>query len=437
MSFSEFPFRAPLFKAIEQAGFDAPTEVQQKAIPAILDGKDVMVSARTGSGKTAAFLLPMLQRMLEHDAPNTGTRALILAPTRELALQLQKVFEKLAAFTPIKCGLIIGGEPFKYQVATIRKNPEVLIATPGRLVEHIERNTPDLRDLEVLVLDEADRMLDLGFADDMQIIASAANDEKQTLLFSATFGHRGMKRIESLLQEPMAIGLDNHREGHDHIIQERILADDLRHKEKLLVALLEREEAQKTFVFCATRAQVQKISNLLNGTGLRVGFIHGEIPQSERKQVLNQFRDGKLQALVATDVAARGLDVDDVDLVINFTVAHNGDDHVHRVGRTGRAGKSGRAITLVDHTEWNLMESIVRYLKLKITTRKVKGLIGHYKGPQKKAKPKSKTKGKGPNNKGTKTKGKSTTRNPTKKPRPSTVSENGFAPLKRKKPSSD
>ena len=382
-----------LLKALEKLDFTEATAVQAQAIPATLAGKDLMVSAQTGSGKTAAFLLPILHRMLTHEAPNSGTRALILLPTRELALQTQQHFEQLATFTYIKSGLIIGGEAFKHQVATLRKNPEVLIATPGRLVEHIEKGTPDFKDLEVFVLDEADRMLDMGFAIDMYTIAESCNKQRQNLLFSATLKHKELGRISATFKDPKFIEVDSHRQQHSHITQQIILADNIKHKEKLVAALLTEEragedsgvkaQARKVFVFCNTRIQCQQLSNFLRYKKFKSNCIHGEIPQSERKQIMNQFRQGGIDVLVATDLAARGLDIDDVDLVINFNIAQSGDDHVHRVGRTGRAGQEGKAIVLVDGNEWNQMSSIERYLKIRFERRVVAGLKANYSGPKK------------------------------------------------------
>jgi len=342
-----------------------------------------MVSAKTGSGKTAAFLLPMLDRMLRIDLPRSGTRGLILLPTRELALQTVKTFEKLAKFTPIKCGIVIGGEAFKHQIASLRRNPEVIIATPGRLVEHLEKGSIDFDDLEFLVLDEADRMLDMGFSEDMNKIARSCKEQRQNLLFSATLNHRNFGRIESILDNPVSIEVDSFKEGHSQITQQMILADNDDHKIKVILALLEEEQAERVFVFCKTRAQCTAVGQHLAQTELKVGYLHGDIPQSDRKQVLNRFRDGKLQVLVATDVAARGLDVSDVDLVINYTVAHSGDDHVHRIGRTGRAGKQGKAVMLVDHIDWNKNSSIERYLKIRFEQRSMKGLKAVYSGPDK------------------------------------------------------
>ena len=378
----DLPLHKQLLKALEKLSFNEATTVQEKAIPPALAGKDLMVSAQTGSGKTATFLLPILEKMLSHGAPNSGTRALILLPTRELALQTKKHFEQLAAFTHIKCGLIIGGEAFKHQVATLRKNPEVLIATPGRLVEHIERGTTDFNDLEILVLDEADRMLDMGFAIAMYTIGESCNQQRQNLLFSATLNHKELGRIKETFKDPELIEVDSHRQQHEKITQQLILADDKKHKEALVSALLEEEKAHKVFIFCKTRQQCEQLSHVLRYKKFKANCIHGEIPQSERKQIMNQFRQGTVNILVATDLAARGLDIHDVDLVINFSIAQCGDDHVHRVGRTGRAGKEGKAITIIDSNEWNQMSSIERYLKIRFERRVLKGLKAKYTGPK-------------------------------------------------------
>ncbi len=371
-----------LIKGLDQLGFAEATAVQARAIPHALAGRDLMIAAKTGSGKTGAFVLPMLNRLLAVDAKETGTRALILLPTRELAVQTERAFTRFAAFTHIKCGLVIGGAAFKYQIAAMRRNPEVIIATPGRLVEHIGKGSAYLSDLEMLVLDEADRMLDMGFSEDMNIIAGASGADRQSLLFSATLEHRAMDRIRGILKDPVSIVVDHHREGHSHITQSKVLADDAAHKERLVRALIKVEAATRSIVFCNTREQCQRLGTTLKRKDVSAAFIHGEIPQSERKQVMSRFRDGKVGVLVATDVAARGLDIADVDLVINFTVAQSGDDHVHRVGRTGRAGKEGKAITLVDSTEWNLLAGIERYLKLRLEIAQVDGMVAAYAGPK-------------------------------------------------------
>lgn len=381
--FADLELHERLLKATDKLGYDQVTPVQLRTFPEARTGKDLVVSAKTGSGKTAAFVLPMLERFLKEDKPRAGTRGLILVPTRELALQIQKAFQALAGFTQIRCGVIIGGEAFKYQVSTIRRNPEVIIATPGRLVEHIEKNNIDFSDLEVLVLDEADRMLDMGFAEALHDISQSCAETRQNMLFSATFKHKAFSRVRAQLKDPVHIEVDSIQDSNENIRQQRVLADNDSHKEKLVAAIVEAEQCDKAFVFCNTRAQSQKVSNLLRSHKIRSEYIHGEISQSDRKQVLNRFRDNKIQVLVATDMAARGLDIEDVGLVINFNVPQSGDDHVHRIGRTGRASKQGLAITLVSAIEWDRMSSIERYLKVRFEKREVEGLISKYRGPKK------------------------------------------------------
>ena len=376
-----------LLRAIEALGYSELTEIQQLSIPAALEGKDILACAKTGSGKTAAFLLPILHRLLSIDAPNTATRALILVPTRELALQTQKGFEKLAQFTYLKSGLVIGGEAFKYQVAKLRKNPELLIATPGRLVEHLDKGSADLRDLECLVLDEADQMLKMGFSEDLTRIVDMANAKRQNYLFSATLKQKGMHRIQEWLQDPVQIDLDHTRHINDAISQQVIFADESKHKEKLTLAILEKSLREnpdgKIFIFCNTRSQCQQLGNFLKYKKFSAGIIHSEIAQSMRKQVMNNFRQSNTQILVATDVAARGLDIDNVDLVLNYSVSHTGDDHTHRVGRTGRAGKKGLAINLIEALEYNKFSSIERYLGFNAQRINIDGLEAKYQGPKK------------------------------------------------------
>jgi superfamily II DNA/RNA helicase len=426
-----------LFKALDKLGFSEATDVQAQAIPSVLEGKDLMVSAQTGSGKTAAFLLPILHKILEVPAPKSGTRALILLPTRELALQTQKHLQQLATFTYIKSGLIIGGEAFKHQVATLRRNPEVIIATPGRLVEHIEKGTQDFSDLEVLVLDEADRMLDMGFAQDMSTIARSCNPERQNLLFSATLSHIGLGAIRETFNHPQSIQVDSQKQDHANIRQQVILADDIKHKEKLVVALLEEEQASKVFVFCNTRVHCEQLSHVLRYKKFKSAYIHGDIGQNQRKQIMNQFRQGGLHVLVATDLAARGLDIDDVDLVINFAVAQSGDDHTHRVGRTGRAGKQGTAVSLITSNEWNQMSSIERYLKIRFERRIIKDLKAQYTGPKKlkksgKAAGSKKKKTAAEKTNAKKSKASAAKKSKTRRFKPSDGDDGGFDVLRRK-----
>lgn len=382
--FSDLDLEDRLVKAVNKLGFDQPTPVQQAAIPAALDHLDLLVSAETGSGKTAAFALPILDRLLATRARNSATRALVLVPTRELARQVVKQFTQLAEFTHIEVGTIIGGDDFQYQASMLRKNPEVLVATPGRLLEHIDRRTAELADLEVLVLDEADRMLDMGFSEDVLTIASHCNIERQTLLFSATLNHVGVRRVaDETLKDPQTISLSTAKDQHTNITQQKILSDDKAHKQNQLLWLLANETYAKSIVFVNTREYSDLLGNVLRQHNLKVGVLHGNMDQPARNQIMDQLRKGNINVLVATDVAARGLDVKGVDLVVNFEMPRSGDDYVHRIGRTGRAGEKGLAISLVSHIEWPLMSTIERYLKVIFDVRKIKGMEGVYKGPKK------------------------------------------------------
>ena len=399
-----------LLKALETLGLEQPTPVQTAMIPVALTGRDVQASAETGSGKTAAYLLPILHRMLEHSAPTTATRALILLPTRELALQVDKHCRDLASFTQIKTGVLVGGTSFAEQKAMIRKNPEFIIGTPGRILEHLHKRALELGDLEFLVLDEADRMLDMGFREDVMSIVAAARRERQTFLLSATLRHDGIGRIAAeVLREPEVVAIGTHRAEHADITQQAILADDPAHKKQLASWLLANSDYEKALVFTNTREHAAELAGFLqqqrdkgrSNSGpwkgkdhnrSRVACLHGELSQDERKRIMHWFRMGTVTILVATDIAARGLDVAGVDLVLNFALARSGDDHVHRVGRTGRAGSKGLAIALVAPQEWNQMCSIERYLGISFERRSIPGMEARFKGPAAKGGAKGKKK---------------------------------------------
>lgn len=372
-----------LRKAIELLGYEQATPVQAKAIPAALAGKNLIVSSKTGSGKTVAFLLPALQSMLANASVNpSSTRMLILTPTRELARQIVKNAEQLLKFTGMKVGTICGGEELKYQKAMLRKNPEIIVGTPGRLAEHVMLKSTEFSGLEFLVLDEADRMLDMGLSEDVLKITASCRAERQTLLFSATMEQKGLRHLikQVILGDAEEIYLD---EKPNAIIQQMMLADDYKHKEKLLVALLEKATFEKAIIFTNTKVRATQLDNFLRYNKYRVSCLHGDITQDQRKIALEHFRQGRTQLLVATDVAARGLDIPGVELVVNIDVAHSGDEYLHRIGRTGRADAEGRAVTLVDAKEWNLCKSIERYLNVTFEITGMPGLKGKYQGPDK------------------------------------------------------
>lgn len=436
--FTDFSLDARLLKALEALSFSQPTPVQAETIPPAMEGKDLLVTAETGSGKTAAFVLPILNRLLSDSAPNSGTRAVILTPTRELAQQVMKHIESLGQFTFIKADTVCGGETFKPQAARLRKNPEIIVGTPGRLIEHLDKKSLDFSDVECLILDEADRMLDMGFQEDVERIAKSCPTTRQTMLFSATLGHTGMHSvITASLHSPLTLRLNSHRETQANIKQQIILANDTALKDKQLVWLLKNESFEKAIVFTNTKTNASRLNGYLRYHDIRAGVIQGDLTQEQRQHVMQLLHLGKIDVLVATDVAARGIDVKGIDLVINVEMARSGDDHTHRVGRTGRAGETGLAISLISPTEWNLMSSIERYLKTRFEKRVIPGLEGSYTGPKK-----LKASGKAAGSKKKKTDKKAAAnRKPAKAPAgkrpsnraaPSKTIDDGFAPFKRK-----
>jgi ATP-dependent RNA helicase SrmB len=341
------------------------------------------VSSKTGSGKTAAFLLPAIQAMLARPSSNpSSTRMLILTPTRELARQIVKNAEQILKFTSFKVGMVCGGEELKYQKAMLRKNPEIIVGTPGRLGEHISHKSTEFSGLEFLVLDEADRMLDMGLSDDVLKITNTCSTERQTLLFSATMEQKGLRHLikQVILGEAEEIYID---EKPNAITQQMLIADEFKHKEKLLLALLQKADFEKAIIFTNTKARATQLDNFLRYNKFRVGALHGDITQDQRKITLDHFRQGRTSILVATDVAARGLDIPGVELVVNVDMAYSGDEYLHRIGRTGRADKEGRAVSLVDAKEWNLTKSIERYLGVTFEVISIPGLKGNYQGPGK------------------------------------------------------
>ncbi|MFT6190144.1 MAG: superfamily II DNA/RNA helicase [Oleispira sp.] len=383
-SFSDFFIHDRIEKALDNLRLRVPTDVQKASIPHALDGKDLQVCAETGSGKTLAYILPMMQKFLESKSVIQGTRGLILCPTRELARQVFKATKQFTDVTGMNVGLLTGGDDFKFQAAMLRKNPEIVVSTPGRLVDHIKRRSTDLVGLEILVLDEADRMLDMGFAEDMEIISGECNEGlRQTLLFSATLHHKGIARVAAkVLDNPMEITTATVRDKHDNISQQIILADDGAHKDRLLSWLLSNDEYEKAIIFTNTRIESERLNVFLRQHSCRCAVLHGELSQDQRNATMQLYREGKINVLVATDVASRGLDVKGIDLVVNYDMARKGDDYVHRIGRTGRAGETGTAISLINHTEWNLKAAIERYIKQEFEPRAIKELKGAYSGPK-------------------------------------------------------
>jgi len=382
--FSQFALHERLLKAVAELNFVEPTPVQVAAIPPALEGRDLRVTAQTGSGKTAAFVLPLLNRLIGPARPRVDIRAIILLPTRELAQQTLKEVERFSRYTFIKAGLITGGEDFKVQAAMLRKVPDILIGTPGRLLEHLNAGNLDLAQVEVIVLDEADRMLDMGFAEDVNRLCDLCPAQRQTLLFSATTGGAGLRdMIAKVLKDPAHLMVNNVSDLSESVKQQIITADHNAHKEAIVQWLLANETYRKAIVFTNTRSMADRIYGHLVAKDFKVFVLHGEKDQKDRKLAIERLKQGAAKILVATDVAARGLDVDGLDLVINFDLPRSGDEYVHRVGRTGRAGNEGLAISLICHGDWNLMSSIERYLKQNFERRVIKEVKGTYSGPKK------------------------------------------------------
>jgi ATP-dependent RNA helicase SrmB len=381
----EFDLDRSLQLALAELAHTEATVVQQQVIPLALAGRDLRVSAPTGSGKTLAYLLPVLQQLLTAPLPpKAGTLALVLVPTRELARQVLKECRQLLGKSTLRADALTGGADFKYQKSLLRKNPEVIIATPGRLLEHCERKSADLGGLRMLVLDEADRMLEMGFREDVLKIAGYCPSDRQTLMLSATLHARGLGEISASLQhEPESVNCGEIRAAHKDIFHQRILADSQEHKDKLLLALLADSRGRKQLIFANKRTTAARLSGLLQHHGIRAACLHGEMSTEERKVVVTRFTQGIIDVVTASDLAARGLDIEGIDTVINYDLPFSGDDYLHRTGRTGRAGSQGLALSLVTAADWNLMISIQRYLNLEMEARTLPGLKARYAGPKK------------------------------------------------------
>tara|TARA_B110000211_G_scaffold233332_1_gene299275 strand:+ start:169 stop:1533 length:1365 start_codon:yes stop_codon:yes gene_type:complete len=359
ISFADQSYNPRLQINLAQQGFEQATDAQCHALPVALMGKDLLMSADTGSGKTLAYVIPALNKILNTKAVGFSTRCLILVPTRELAHQVLSLTNKLIKGTKVKAALILGGEDYHYQQALLRKNPDLVIATPGRFMEHQRKNQTDTKHLELLVIDEADRMLELGFCEDVEAIAEACNPNRQTLFYSATLHRPKVQEMaEVLLKNPVDIRLNDATQVQENIKQIVVVCDDIEHKKRVLAWLLAHEPAKKHLIFCNSRKLSEDLSNFLKSHSVNAVALHGELPQDLRNDITRQYRQHSFNTLVATEVAARGLDIDGVELVINFDMARNLDDYLHRTGRTGRAGAEGKAINLVNISERGLLLSV-------------------------------------------------------------------------------
>ncbi len=376
MSFSELGLDPLILKSVLSAGYETATPVQQQAIPAALSGGDLLVSSHTGSGKTAAFLLPSIQRLLaESTGKGMGPRVLVLTPTRELALQVEK-----AAMTygkdmrRFRTACLVGGSPYGLQLKRLSQPVDVVVATPGRLIDHLERGKIDFSRLEVLVLDEADRMLDMGFVDDIKSIAARCPKDRQTLLFSATLDGVVGNLARELTRDAQRIEIAAVPVQESKIEQRMLFADNMDHKNRLLDALLRGVEMTQAIVFASTKRSTEEISDLLAESGFASDALHGDMQQGQRNRALQRLREGRTKVLVATDVAARGIDVAGISHVINFDLPRQAEDYVHRIGRTGRAGRTGIAVSFAGMREVGLVRNIERYTGNKIEVHTLPGL---------------------------------------------------------------
>jgi len=372
-----------LMSMVEHLGFEQPTEIQQQAIPAAMAGHDLIASSKTGSGKTLAFLLPAMQRLTTNRAlSKKDPRVVILTPTRELAKQ---VFTQLRLFTSgsqFKAVLILGGENFNDQVKTLEKDPHFIVATPGRLADHLSQGHFYLNGLELLILDEADRMLDLGFSKELDQINKAADHRKrQTLMFSATLDHAQVNDFAlDLLKKPKRIAIGSAHTEHKDITKRFYLCDNLEHKEALLEHFLKTETYQQVIIFTATRSDTERLSSILSEQGLSTTALSGDLNQAQRNQIMDGFSKGQQRILVTTDLASRGLDLVNVSHVINFDMPKHTEEFVHRIGRTGRAGSSGDAISFVGPKDWLSFKNIEAFLQQRVQFDIVEGLKAKFSG---------------------------------------------------------
>ncbi|EKE87602.1 ATP-dependent RNA helicase SrmB [Idiomarina xiamenensis] len=392
-----------LVGVLKQANLNKPSKVQQQSIPLALDGLDVMVSAPTGTGKTLAFLLPAIQHMLDYPRRQPGAaRVLVLAPTRELAEQIATQAQAFEVATGLSCVLITGGINYGTQLDQLELAHDIVVATPGRLIDLIEAEQYELESVEWLIIDEADRMLDMGFSAAVQQLAAECRQRQQAMLLSATLNSPGVERFaQQLLKQPKRVDVDPPKREKGKIHQWLHIADTAEHKYALLHRLLNQHEGRRV-VFVRTRERASQLANQLQRDGLKSFTLRGDMPQADRQAVVKKLKQQTDTILIATDVAARGLDIDDVTLVVNYDLPKQADVYLHRIGRTARAGKSGTAIALVEAHDALLLGRIERYLKEKIERRIIKDLRPQYKFPStEKSKPKKSKGAKGA--KGTKT----------------------------------
>lgn len=363
MSFNELGLIEPLLRAVREQGYETPTPIQQKAIPAVLQGRDLVATAQTGTGKTAGFVLPILDRLMQQPrARSNHALALILTPTRELAAQIQESIQQYGKHLPLRSAVVFGGVKINPQMIALRAGVEILVATPGRLLDLFQQNAVRFDQIQILVLDEADRMLDMGFIHDIKRILAKLPKTRQNLLFSATFSDDIRQLAKGLLQNPVEIDVAT-RNATAVMVNQLIHPVDKSRKAALLSYLIRENNWDQALVFSRTKHGANKLVKLLAVDQIKSLAIHGNKSQAQRTKALSDFKAGKVQILVATDIAARGIDIDQLSMVVNFDLPQVAEDYVHRIGRTGRAGASGQAISLVCADEYNQLQDIEKLIK--------------------------------------------------------------------------
>lgn len=384
MTFEELDLSPQLLKALAHKGYNRPTAIQQATIPAALEGRDLLGSAPTGTGKTAAFLLPAIQHLLDYPRRKPGApRILILTPTRELAMQVAEQAQALAKFTQLSIATITGGVAYQNHGEVFNKNQDIVVATPGRLMQYIKEENFDCRAVEVLIFDEADRMLQMGFGQDAEKIAAETRWRKHTWLFSATLEGESLEDFaERLLNDPIKVDAEPSRRERKKIQQWYYHADNVEHKTKLLARIISEFSVERAIVFVRRREDVRELSETLRKRGIRSTYLEGEMAQTQRNQAISRLKEGVVNVLVATDVAARGIDIDDIDFVLNYDLPYSADTYLHRIGRTARAGKKGSAISLVEAHDYKLLGKIKRYTEEVLKPRIIEGLEPRTKAPK-------------------------------------------------------
>jgi len=375
MSFDSLGLRTEILRAVSEKGYSEPTQIQSQAIPLIIEGRDIMGGAQTGTGKTAGFTLPLLEKLMATSKPTKGRRvirALVVTPTRELAAQVEDSISTYGKFLPLRSTVVFGGVSINPQKSKLRKGVDILVATPGRLLDHVGQNSVDLSNIDILVLDEADRMLDMGFIRDIRRILALIPKQKQTLLFSATFSDEIKKLTKEFLRSPKLIEVAKHNATADKISQV-VHHVDKRRKRELLSYLIGAKNWRQVLVFTRTKHGANRLSQQLAGDGISAAAIHGNKSQGARTRALADFKSGKVRVLVATDIAARGIDISQLPHVVNYELPEVAEDYVHRIGRTGRAGNEGEAMSLVCIDEIKLLKDIERLIKNSIPTIAIEG----------------------------------------------------------------